>query len=163
MEKYLIDIRSLLAKYIIDLPVNYPIIIWKNPPINDRIDIGGLTNLEGYDWIKINKNVQIATQNIIYEVYVLECQDLNKTVYHFLHELAHTITPAERSKVVKSSLLQPYAKTKKKYTPLHHPQSFYKNLSKILRIAKKLKIWIPPIGFKGFALKSITRFDSFTV
>jgi hypothetical protein len=175
----LIDIRNKLAIYIHqnktcfhnllnkkqfnELPEYYPIIIWDNKQVHERLDIGGMTYLEGIEWKQISSNVKTASKNNIISMYVLLTSDWNRTVYHFIHEIAHTVTLAEQHKNIKDKLLQPYEKTSGKYIPYHHPESFYRNLAVLLRIAKKLNIWIPSSDFIGFDSKSLIRFDTFTI
>ena len=150
-------------KQFVELPTDYPIRIWDNKITHERLDIGGMTYLEGVDWKQISPNVKTATKNKIISMCVLLTSDWNRTIYHFLHEMAHTITLAEQHKNMKDQRLQPYAKTCGKYVPCHHPESFYRNLAILLRIAKKLKIWIPTSDFSGFDTKSIIRFDTFSI
>ena len=175
----LLDIRNKLAIYIrenktcfhnlldkkqfIELPVYYPIIIWDNKQTHERLDIGGMTYLEGVEWKQISSNIKIASKNNITSMYVLLTNDWNRTVYHFIHEIAHTVTLAEQHKNIKEQRLQPYAKACGKYIPCHHPESFYRNLAILLRIAKKLNIWVPTTDFLGFDIKSLIRFDSFSI
>ena len=185
----LIDIRDKLALYVhqnktcfynlfdkkhfTELPTDYPITVWDHKhqhqhphkQVHERLDIGGITYLEGVDWKQISTHVKSATKNNIQSMCVLLTPDWNRTVYHFIHEMAHTVTLAEQHKHInaKDQRLQPYAKASGKYVPCHHPESFYRNLAILLRIAKTLKLWVPPSDFAGFDSKSIIRYDTFTI
>lgn len=153
----------LYKKQSMKLPIDYPITILKNKQEHEQLDIGGMTYLEGVDWVQISPHVKGAKKNNIISMSVLLTTDWNRTVYHFIHEIAHTVTLAEQHKNIKDHRLQPYAKSCGKYTPCHHPDSFYRNLAILLRIAKKLRIWFPTSDFLGFDSKSIIRFDTFSV
>ena len=175
----LIEIRNKLATYInkkqicfhgpvskqkfTELPVNYPIHIWDSKLEHKNIDIGGMTFSDSTKWIQISPDIQVTTKNNITSMYVLHNNDWNRTVYHFIHEITHTITLNERHKTVSDSRLQPFATENGKYTACHHPITFYRNLAILLRIAKELKIWTPSSDFRGFKLDALARFDSFTV
>ena len=169
--KYIIQNRTKFynasnKKNYINPPDNYSIYIIREKPTFGNIDIGGITYLEGKDWIQITHNIKIASFNVIDKMYILIHDDWNKSVYHFIHEMAHTITLAESHKITKNTNLntdEPYLKPVGNYLPCHHSISFYRNLAILLRIAKKINIWIPPKQFKGFDPILLQRFDKFTI
>lgn len=164
MQARLEKIRFEIAKDI-ELPTDYPIYLWDTPSSTLRLDVGGMTMLRGEDWLSVSRGKKVAARNRVDAVYVLKCTDTNKTIYHFLHELAHTITRAEKHKDHKGSQrLQPFAqKDDDGYLPLHHPPFFYQQLARILRCAKQRGLWVPPPGFHGFDSRSLERFDSFMI
>ena len=145
------------------LPVDYPIYIMDSKLEHKNIDIGGLTSSNSSEWIQLSNDIQVATKNTVTSMYVLIGSDWNKTMYHFIHEIAHTITLNERHKKILDNRLQPFATDYGKYIACHHPVTFYRNLAILLRIAKDLKIWCPSSDFQGFKPDVLARFDSFTV
>ena len=146
-----------------DLPTDYPIHVMNEKVKHENIDIGGVTFSNSTDWIQISPDICVAVKNNITSMHVLVNKDWNRTVYHFIHEIAHTVTLNELHKIPPDSQLQPFATKQGKYTACHHPATFYRNLAILLRIAKDLKVWVPSSDFLGFKPELLERYDSFTV
>eukprot|EP00012_Vannella_robusta_P014232 CAMPEP_0206210534 /NCGR_PEP_ID=MMETSP0166-20121206/17596_1 /ASSEMBLY_ACC=CAM_ASM_000260 /TAXON_ID=95228 /ORGANISM="Vannella robusta, Strain DIVA3 518/3/11/1/6" /LENGTH=271 /DNA_ID=CAMNT_0053632209 /DNA_START=116 /DNA_END=929 /DNA_ORIENTATION=- len=72
----------------------------------------------------------------------------------FIHELAHTVTPAERV----------WNEEKNKYERLDsHGNSFYHNFACLLRTAESLGIFELPPGPNKFSKKSLKRYDALDI
>ena len=65
-----------------------------------------MTYLEGHEWKQISLDIRVATKNNIIFMYVLLNSDSNRTVYHLIHEIVHTVTLAEQYKNIKDYTLQ---------------------------------------------------------
>jgi hypothetical protein len=179
MTDKLIEVRRKLADYIhkkricfhsplnkqkyTELPVEYPIYCLDSKMEHKNIDIGGITYSNSTEWVQITSDIQVAIKNNITSMYVLISNDWNRTMYHFIHEISHTITLNEQHKNIDDIRLQPFATENGRYTACHHPITFYRNLAILLRIAKELKLWCPSADFPGFKPEALVRFDSFTV
>jgi len=89
-------------------------------------------------------------------------------IHTFIHELAHSVTVPEQVKehclTRLDKKLQPSvakATKAKKYIANHHPETFYKNLAKMLRTADELGIYILPKNFRDFTSAGIKRYDTY--
>ena len=71
----------------------------------------------------------------------------------FIHELAHSITPAKREET-----------TNGKYRAIdYHGEEFYKNFAYLLRIAEANDIFTLPSSKNKFSMKNLLRYDSLDI
>lgn len=172
-------IRSLIIEHIIknkitfdsnlEINENFDIIEYIDQPETNLCSINGKTMIKTLEWDKSVEGIKFAKKiNIEYIAIRLTNNNnqplpIESIIYTFLHELSHTITlpriqnSSKLNKETKS--LQPFVKNENKKIPNHHPIDFYKNLSKILRIADELGIYKLPKQYKNFNLKNIQRYD----
>ena len=74
------------------LPTSYPIGVWNTKPTLEDIDLGGLTYVSGADFVQLTPSHRVASTIVVDRMFVLNAGDRRRTLYHFLHELAHTVT-----------------------------------------------------------------------
>lgn len=148
------------------LPIEYHIDIQKTRPKHKDscIDIGGVTYMRGFDIYQVSSTIKVAQRLEIDKIVIFCTTDRRRTLYHFLHELAHTVTLPELHKKPVDPRFQPFADpTTNGFYPNHHPPDFYRNLAVILRAAKNTGVWTPPSDFPGFRPSDLKRYDAFTV
>ena len=148
------------------LPIKYHIDIQKTRPIDKDIciDIGGITYMHGFDIHQVSPTTKVAQRLKVDKIVIFCTTDRRRIMYHFLHELAHTVTLPELHKKPADPRLQPFADPiTDGFYPNHHPPDFYRNLAVLLRAAKKTGIWTQPSDFPGFRPSDLKRYDTFTV
>jgi hypothetical protein len=173
MEKDLASLRSIVPGGAVPthgLPTSYPIAVWDTKPALENLDLGGVTYVSGADFMQLTPSLRVSSTLVVDRMFVLNTGDRRRTLYHFLHELAHTVTLPELHKAGSlsafgiDSRFQPLAQAEiDGYVPNHHPVAFYQNLALLLRTARQMKVWTPPSDFPGFRPRDLHRYDTFTV